>query len=157
MLHKHCSGYEQHALHFLTLQNDECDPRGYRFHEQPTDQRTWFLNAAEDDSYASYVHFLKGEADEHFKNVSHQQRLDIREKQYLQEYNDFVSVLESIEELKCDTDIDIEWAETPAFWQLIDDRFCAMHRLNMLEQFPLCFVLRAPISTEPWHIPVHDC
>ena len=119
-----------------------------------------FRAARNDDEYANYCKYLKQTQDEMTKCNKTSNREDnkrYKNMRYNQERQSFIKSLDTVARLQKMKEIDIEWKQRPKFWDMIERRFSEMNRLSMLESFPLCFILKAPISNSPWLIPVHQC
>lgn len=149
-LEQHCndSVHGLHPLHFRILKLRE---------DKNTDG-----TAKHDDEYENYCQYLKQKQDEmtecnQIQSSSGEERERYKNIQYNQERNSFIKSLDTVERLQKMKEIDIEWKQRPKFWDIIERRFSEMNRSSMLESFPLCFLLKAPISNSPWFIPVHQC
>ena len=158
LVEEHCSEYEERPPHFLALQRNENSECGYSFHSQRLYDHSWVQRAHPDDEYANYCRFLIMEEDQEFEGMTEENRLKKRDHTYHADWNHFLGEIKVIEKMKFDQDIEIEWEMVPSFWTLIiEQRFIDMDRMQMIEEFPLCFVMEAPITIKPWHIPVHQC
>eukprot|EP01084_Bolivina_argentea_P085647 154815_1 len=160
LLNEYCSEYraEKHPLHFLTLKEDNSNI-GYKFRKRQYDEHIWFMKANIYDTYANYVRFLKEKEAEICSYLNYSQNVETEKQKYINDYNKFLDMVTVIKLIKQMNDIEINWCNRPKLWNIIESRFIAMNRLKMLEEFPLCFILQAPRTTQPWFIPIHhfDC